>query len=74
MDRQNRSDTEPAAKDDPMEAARREAGQPPSSPATDPTNPHNQEPTGDWVANERASDRRNSEPGITDRERKRRTY
>jgi len=34
----------------------------------------NQEPTGDWVANERASDRRNSEPGITDRERKRRKY
>jgi hypothetical protein len=51
-----------------------EAHQPPSSPATDPTNPHNQEPTGDRVANERASDRRNSEPGMTDRERKRRKY
>jgi hypothetical protein len=51
---------------------RTETHPPPSSPATDPTNPHNQEPTGDWTANERASDRRNSEPGLTDEERKRR--
>lgn len=42
------------------------------APATDPTSPHNQEPTGDWVASGRAADRRNNEPGMTDEERKRR--
>jgi hypothetical protein len=47
--------------------------QPPASPGTDPTNPHNQEPTGEWVANERASDRRNAEPGMTDADRKQRS-
>ncbi len=49
-----------------------ETAQPIPTPATDPTNPHNQEADGEWVANERASDRRNSEPGITDHERGRR--
>jgi hypothetical protein len=48
--------------------------QPIPSPGSDPTNPHNQEAAGDWVANEQASDRRNSEPGITDRERQQRKY
>ncbi len=56
------------------EASETETAQPIPSPATDPTNPYNQEPTGDWIANERASERRNSEPGMTDRERKRRKY
>lgn len=44
------------------------------SPATDPTNPHNQEPTGDWVANERAAERSNNEPGLTDPDRKQRRW
>ncbi len=51
-----------------------EAAQPPASPGTDPTNPHNQEPTGEWVAAERASDRRNSEPGLTEHDRQQRKY
>lgn len=51
-----------------------DSAQPIPSPGSDPTNPYNQEAAGDWVANERASDRRNSEPGITDRERGRRKY
>jgi hypothetical protein len=42
------------------------------APATDPTNPHNQESAGDWVANERAAERHNNEPGLTDRERRQR--
>jgi hypothetical protein len=46
------------------------SAQPVPTPATDPTNPQNQEPAGDWVANERASDRRNSEPGMTEADRK----
>ena len=49
-----------------------EATQPIATPITDPTNPHNQEPTGDWVANERAAERRNNEPGLTDNERQKR--
>lgn len=44
------------------------------APASDPTNPHNQEPAGDWVANERAAERKNNEPGLTDEERKRRRW
>ena len=48
--------------------------QPIASPATDPTNPHNQEPTGDWVANERAAERSNNEPGLTDQDRKQRKW
>lgn len=44
------------------------------SPATDPTNPSNQEPVGDWVANERTSERRNNEPGLTDQDRKERRW
>ena len=48
--------------------------QPIATPGTDPTNPHNQEPAGDWTANERAAERRNNEPGLTDRERKQRRW
>jgi hypothetical protein len=44
------------------------------APNSDPTNPHNQEPVGDWIANERASERRNTEPGFTDEERKQRRW
>ncbi|HTU92862.1 MAG TPA: hypothetical protein VMF69_22470 [Gemmataceae bacterium] len=44
------------------------------APASDQTNPHNQEPAGDWQANERAADRKNNEPGMTDEERKRRRW
>lgn len=45
-----------------------------SSPASDPTNPHNQESTGDWVANERATERSNNEPGLTEHDRKKRRW
>ncbi len=44
------------------------------APASDQTNPHNQEPTGDWVASGRAAERKNNEPGLTDEERKRRRW
>ncbi len=74
MDQQQSSSAVPARTDIHPEPTESDAHQPIPSPATDPTNPYNQEPTGDWVANERASDRRNSEPGITDSERKRRKY
>jgi hypothetical protein len=49
------------------------ADEPPSAPTSDPTNPHNQEAAGDWVANSRASDRRNNEPGLANRDRQQRT-
>jgi hypothetical protein len=45
-----------------------------ASPVTDPTNPFNQEPAGDWVANERAAERSNNEPGLTDLDRKQRRW
>jgi hypothetical protein len=73
MDRRKKADAA-ATRDEQDKKFETEGNQPLSSPATDPTNPHNQEPAGHWVANERASDRRNSEPGMTDRERKRRKY
>ena len=44
------------------------------APTSDQTNPHNQEPTGDWVASSRAAERKNNEPGLTDEERKRRRW
>lgn len=44
------------------------------APASDQTNPHNQQATGDWTANERAAERRNNEPGLTEEERKRRRW
>lgn len=48
--------------------------QPMAAPTSDPTNPHNQEPADDWGANERASERRNNEPGLTEEERKQRRW
>ena len=51
-----------------------ESTRPMPAPNSDPTNPHNQEPVGDWIANERASERRNTEPGFTDEERKQRRW
>jgi hypothetical protein len=39
------------------------------SPATDPTNPCRQEATGIEVPNERASERSQDEPGLTERDR-----
>lgn len=44
------------------------------APASDQTNPHNQEPAGDWLANERAAERKNNEPGLTDEDRRRRRW
>jgi len=39
------------------------------SPASDPTNPWRQEAAGEFLANERANERRLVEPGLTDRDR-----
>jgi hypothetical protein len=61
----------PKDKSQPLDAG---TAQPIGSPTTDPTNPHNQEPVGDWTANERAAERRNNEPGLTDEERKQRRW
>lgn len=61
----------PKDKSHPLDAG---TAQPLDSPITDPTNPHNQEPVGDWTANERAAERRNNEPGLTDEERKQRRW
>jgi hypothetical protein len=73
MDKQNKP--EDAAPSTPMPQPNEpQTTKPIVAPATDPTNPHNQEPTGDWVANERAAERRNNEPGLTDEERKRRRW
>lgn len=74
MDQPKASRQTPAQTEKEPEAAGKENDQSVTSPATDPTNPHNQEPTGDWVANEHASDRRNNEPGMTNREREGRKY
>jgi len=43
------------------------------SPQTDPTNPVNQESTGEWVAAENASENRENEPGLANRDRDERT-
>ena len=45
---------------------------PRSSPQTDPTNPHAQEATGEWVTAEQTSERRADEPGLTERDREER--
>jgi hypothetical protein len=44
------------------------------TPGTDPTNPVTQESTGDWIAGEKAAERRNNEPGLTDGERQHRKW
>jgi hypothetical protein len=43
-----------------------------SSPQTDPTNPFRQESAGRWLPAERESERRQDEPGLTDRDRQER--
>jgi hypothetical protein len=43
------------------------------SPETDPTNPFRQEATGELVPNERASERRVDEVGLTDEDRAQRS-
>jgi hypothetical protein len=58
---------------DEMTEIARQHSEPPLAPTSDPTNPHNQEEAGDWVANSRASDRRNNEPGLTNKDRQQRT-
>jgi hypothetical protein len=63
-----------AESDEKQEGIDSSKAQPVAAPSTDPTNPHNQEPAGDWVANERAAERRNNEPGLTDRDRKQRNW
>jgi|GEM_PF-4654359 hypothetical protein len=45
-----------------------------AAPTSDPTNPHHQGPADSWAANERAAERRNNEPGLTNEERKRRRW
>jgi hypothetical protein len=46
-----------------------EAGTPWPSPQTDPTNPYHQETAGEMILAERASERRERGPGLTERER-----
>jgi hypothetical protein len=65
MDEQKRAENR-------VDESARKTTQPIATPITDPTNPHNQEPAGDWVANERAAERRNNEPGLTDHDRRQR--
>lgn len=45
-----------------------------AAPTSDPTNPYNQKAAGDWTANERAAERKNIEPGLTDKERRQRRW
>jgi hypothetical protein len=59
--------------DEEADQIERQSAKPPLAPTTDPTNPHNQEETGHWVASSRASDRRNNEPGLANRDRQQRT-
>jgi hypothetical protein len=59
---------------DRLDASVAQRAEPIPSPGSDPTNPYRQEAVGDWVANEQASYRRNTEPGMTDRERGERKY
>ncbi len=47
-----------------------QSAEPTLAPTSDPTNPHNQEQTGDWVANSRAAERRNNEPGLANKDRR----
>ena len=74
MDQQKSSDAAATPSNSQAKPIGAETVQPIPAPATDPTNPYNQEPTGEWVANERAADRRNNEPGMTEGERKRHKY
>jgi hypothetical protein len=43
--------------------------EPRPAPQTDPTNPYRQEAAGVWVAAERAAERHQDEPGLTDLDR-----
>lgn len=74
MDERNKADNITARTDEKTDPPDTRTTQPSASPGTDPTNPHNQEPTGDWVANERAAERSNNEPGLTDHDRKQRRW
>jgi hypothetical protein len=74
MDKHRMPDDAAAPSIDTPQPSAPQTTQPVAAPASDPTNPHNQEPAGDWVANERAAERRNNEPGLTDEERKRRRW
>ncbi len=49
-----------------------EDARPRPSPQTDPTNPWHQESVSEWVASERATERKQDEPGLTDRDREER--
>jgi IS30 family transposase len=74
MDEQQRPAENSERTGDEAQPSPQQKTHPIAGPITDPTNPHNQEPTGHWVANERAVERRNNEPGLTDEERKRRKW
>jgi hypothetical protein len=45
---------------------------PHAAPQTDPTNPHRQESVGEWARAEEENERRQAEPGLTDRDRQER--
>jgi hypothetical protein len=74
MDEQSKADTIKEQTDEKTGSLDTSTTRPRGSPGTDPTNPHNQEPSGHWVANERAAERSNNEPGLTDRDRKQRRW
>ena len=74
MDKRKTPDDATAPSADSPQPSAAQTTKPIAAPASDPTNPYNQEPAGDWVANERAAERRNNEPGLTDEERKRRRW
>lgn len=74
MDKQKMPDDAAEPSIDRPQAEANRTTQPMPAPTSDPTNPHNQEPTGDWVANQRAAERRNNEPGLTEQDRKQRRW
>lgn len=71
MDERSRADTITERTDEKTGALDTNTTRPRGSPGTDPTNPHNQELTGDGVANEPTAERSNNEPGLTDRKQRR---
>jgi hypothetical protein len=75
MDKQRKmpDDAAEPSLDKPQPIARETAKGIPA-PTSDQTNPHNQEPTGEWVASGRPAERKNNEPGLTDEERKGRRW
>ena len=66
--------SKPKKTDDKAQKNTPQEAQPVHSPGTDPTNPVTQESVGDWTASQGASERRNNEPGLTEKERQNRRW